>query len=293
MADPFALIGPASISFSGGRTSAYMLYRIVQAHGGVLPENIMVLFANTGKEREETLRFVYECGSRWSVKIHWVEWRKDAPGFEEVGFNSASRQGEPFEALIKSKQRLPNWQERWCTGFLKVTAMHRYLASTGLQIGAFSEVIGLRDDEGHRILPGLERAKKDGRHVVYPLAEAGITKPMVLAFWKDQPFDLGLKDGDGNCDVCFLKGKGLRKRIIRETPSAHKWWDRMEREQNGFFDRRDTIADLVAQVREEPDLFDPADPAEYDVECGDSCGGDSPIEISALQAIYERAKATA
>jgi hypothetical protein len=33
--DPFLITGPAVISFSGGRTSGYMLHRIVQAHGGM------------------------------------------------------------------------------------------------------------------------------------------------------------------------------------------------------------------------------------------------------------------
>ena len=85
MSDPFFLRGPALVSFSGGRTSAYMLWRILQAHGGTLPDDVVVAFANTGKEREETLRFVHECGSRWNVPIRWIEYRVDT-GWEEVGF---------------------------------------------------------------------------------------------------------------------------------------------------------------------------------------------------------------
>jgi 3'-phosphoadenosine 5'-phosphosulfate sulfotransferase (PAPS reductase)/FAD synthetase len=75
MTNPFLVQGPAVISFSGGRTSAFMLHEILAAHGGALPSDIIVGFANTGKEREETLRFVHECGSRWNVDIHWIEWR--------------------------------------------------------------------------------------------------------------------------------------------------------------------------------------------------------------------------
>lgn len=75
MADPFFITGPALISFSGGRTSAYMLWRIIQAHGGVWPENVVVVFMNTGDEREETLAFVRECAERWGVKVIWLEWR--------------------------------------------------------------------------------------------------------------------------------------------------------------------------------------------------------------------------
>ena len=64
---------PSLISFSGGRTSAYMLKKIIDAYNGKLPKDIVVCFANTGKEMEETLEFVHECENRWNIKIHWLE----------------------------------------------------------------------------------------------------------------------------------------------------------------------------------------------------------------------------
>lgn len=42
--------GPAQVSFSGGRSSGMMLCKIVEAHGGTLPSDVIVAFANTGKE---------------------------------------------------------------------------------------------------------------------------------------------------------------------------------------------------------------------------------------------------
>lgn len=49
--DPFRLDGPAIINVSGGRTSALMLRRILDAHGGALPGDAHAVFQNTGKER--------------------------------------------------------------------------------------------------------------------------------------------------------------------------------------------------------------------------------------------------
>lgn len=71
---PFHIDGPRAIQFSGGRTSARMLWGHLDAHDGQLPADTVVLFENTGKEREETLVFVDECSRRWSVPIVWLEW---------------------------------------------------------------------------------------------------------------------------------------------------------------------------------------------------------------------------
>jgi len=284
---PFQIDGPATISFSGGRTSAYMLWRILQAHGGKLANSTSVVFANTGKERPQTLQFVKDVSDHWGVHVTWVEWRDNEAGFEVVSFETASRNGEPFEALIKKKKRLPNWSERWCTGFLKVKSMHAYLKTLGMEIGEFVEVIGLRADEGARILRGEERAVKDGRTVLYPLGLARVMKADVMAFWAAQAFDLALKPHEGNCDVCFLKGRGIRMRLLRDFPGIGDWWDQQEREQNGWFDKRDTIAELIAEVRQSPE-FNWENEPEVDGECGDVCGGDSAFETEVLNKLYLR-----
>ena len=65
--DPFKIDGQTCISFSGGRTSAYMLWRVLRSNGGTLPTECVVCFANTGKEDGATLRFVRGCGERWGV----------------------------------------------------------------------------------------------------------------------------------------------------------------------------------------------------------------------------------
>ena len=70
MRDPFTIDRPTCISFSGGRTSAYMLWRVLDANGGLTAQTV-VCFANTGKEVEATLRFVRDCASHWRVPIHW------------------------------------------------------------------------------------------------------------------------------------------------------------------------------------------------------------------------------
>lgn len=280
--DPFIIDGPCLWSFSGGRTSAYMLWRALQAYGGKLPDDHVVAFANTGKEREETLRFIYECGSRWGVEIAWLEWRDAKPCFETVGFNSASRNGEPFAGLIAKKGYLPNAVTRFCTQELKVRVIRDYCRSLGWE--KWKNAVGLRHDEGHRVMKALARnhEAKERFTAAVPLANAMVTVRDVRDFWSAQPFDLGLRHYEGNCDLCMLKGRGSLKTIMREQPGCADWWITQESVVTGL--RASTsgarfaeysYADLAREVAEQPHLFDDLPSDEHDAECGLWCPGEA------------------
>ena len=224
MRDPFLIDEPTVISFSGGRTSAYLLWRVLQSNHG-LPDEAIVCFANTGKEEEATLEFVRDCSVNWNVPIHWVEYRANDPGFEEVSFETASRNGEPFEQLILKKKYLPNPVTRFCTIEMKIRAIHKLLKSKGWKHNENMDWVGIRADEPRRVAK-IARER-------LPLVTAGITAKDVGKFWSEQPFDLGLpnvngKTLHGNCDLCFLKGAGQTLSLIAEKPERAIWWARME-----------------------------------------------------------------
>ena len=233
MSDPFRVDGPTSISFSGGRTSAYLLWRVLQANGGLPPQTI-VCFANTGKEHEATLRFVRDCGQRWSVPIQWVEYRDDDRGHALVDFQTASRDGQPFEAIVRRRRYLPNPVTRFCTSELKIRPMHRLVRLQGWE--EWDQLIGIRADEPRRVakIRARGRSTETTRETMrMPLAEAGIGVHDVAAFWKAQPFDLELLTVDGrtlagNCDLCFLKPPAQRLAMIKAEPQRAAWWMRME-----------------------------------------------------------------
>ncbi len=272
--NPYLIEGPALVSFSGGRTSAYMLYQILQAHGGTLPDDVHVCFANTGKEREETLRFVHECGSRWGVRVHWLEWRAMPDRFEEVGYNSANRSGAPFEGLIALRGRLPNPVQRFCSRELKVEPIKAYCRSLGWD--RWANIIGLRYDEGKRVRNKLNENDKSGHRwkSSMPLYAAKVTRDDIMEFWSEQDFDLGLQPYEGNCDLCFMKGTRILHSIIRSDPSKAQWW--IEREATGNrFERDRSYAEMADRVDRQPllRLLDPDQ--EYDAECGLTCAGEA------------------
>jgi hypothetical protein len=231
MRDPFLIEGPAVISFSGGRTSGYMLWRILQAHGGTLPDDICVIFANTGKEMPETLDFVQECSDRWNVPITWVEYRPKIDGqkqFAIVDYYCASRLGEPYEAVINDRGMLPNQVSPFCSSELKTRTMHRLIRSWSWD--EWSACVGIRADEERRLAKARGRTTMEtsSESLLYPLAEAGITKYVVGTFWRSVGFDLQLPNMNGttmhgNCDLCFKKGQRVQS-LIRENPSRALWW---------------------------------------------------------------------
>jgi len=253
VSSPFEIDGPAVISFSGGRTSGYMLWWILN-HG--LRPDVHVLFANTGKERPETLRFVHEIEMRWNVPIHWVEYRRDAGGaayMEEVTYSTASRDGEPFEALITSRG-LPNPVFRFCTQELKIRPMRDWMRGRGYE--HWTNVVGIRADEPRRVskMREADALRRERWNIALPLADAGITEANVMVFWGVQRFDLHLKPHEGNCDLCFLKAPKKRQQIMRDRPDLGVWWMAQEARTGSRF-RKDTPG--YDELLDQGDLFAP------------------------------------
>lgn len=249
----FRVSGPTVISFSGGRTSGMLLRLTLDAHGGTLPDDCHVVFANTGKEREETLRFVDECSRRWGVPIHWVE-RAGRNLHREVTYETASRNGEPFAALIRERRFLPHALARFCTVELKLLIVRALMLS--LRYSEWANVVGLRADEAPRVAKLAARNDLGEQEwtSMWPLYSAMITKGDVLSFWRAQCFDLALRPGESNCDHCFLRGRRSAERLIRERPEGVEWWAQMETEIGGRF-RRDEpqgYRGMVDRVRRLP-----------------------------------------
>ena len=232
--NPYKITEPTCISFSGGRTSAYMLHQVLQVNQG-LPNDAVVCFANTGKEDEKTLEFVRDCSVNWNVPITWIEYQDhDDPieRYKTVNFDTASRNGEPFEAIIRKRQYLPNPVTRFCTSELKIRPMACHLKHLDMFADCTkSELenaswIGLRADEARRA------AKiKDKRRI--PLFTAGVTVQDIGAFWDKQEFNLELptykgRTLAGNCDLCFLKPGNQVATLIAEKPERAIWWANME-----------------------------------------------------------------
>jgi len=278
------------VSVSGGRTSGLMAYLLWTRYKDKY--EMIFVFANTSREKEETLLFLHQLEQNFGMSIVWVEakvWHgvRKSSTHSIVNYNTAARNGEIFEEVIK-KYGIPSKSTPHCTRELKTNPIKSFAKSVGFKDCLM--VIGYRKDEPKRVNLITAAMKKQW----YPLWEWGITKADVAVSWKAQNFDLQLQDWEGNCKLCHKKSKRKLLTQIVSDPNSTKWVQNMEekyghvspKQYKGklplmFFRGWQSIRDLLQESKEPFNLaVDKSmitDGSEYDFEldeqedCADSC----------------------
>lgn len=156
------------ISFSGGETSAFMLWWLLQNKSDEY--DFSIIFANTGRENDETLEFVRKCAEHFGCEIIWVEavihpeYRKGTT-HKVVTFETATRNQDwkrrkdtPYEMMVK-KYGLSNISNRNSTRELKERPIHSYMKSIGFKKKEYETFIGIRVDEFDRMNSGKSEYK--------------------------------------------------------------------------------------------------------------------------------------
>ncbi len=218
------------VSFSGGETSGYMAKYLIDNKSDEY--EMVFVFANTGEENEATLKFVDQCDKHFGLNVVWVEAKVNpikGKGIRHriVDYKTASRNGKPFEDLIK-KSGIPNMAAPFCSEKLKKLPIESYMKSIGWK--NYYKAIGIRSDEIDRVSPNRIAQK-----VIYPFVEMkDTTKPEVNFWWSKQPFRLPLKGYEGNCKVCWKKSLRKLGTIGKYNPQHFDFFKRMEDEYEDF-----------------------------------------------------------
>jgi 3'-phosphoadenosine 5'-phosphosulfate sulfotransferase (PAPS reductase)/FAD synthetase len=198
-------------NFSGGRTSAYMVLHYYTCGD-------IVLFCDTGREHPDTYRFINDFEANEGIPITRLKY----PG--------------GFDGLLKAEKNkaIPNPVKRFCTKVLKIKTARRYLRSIGLF--SYENFIGFRSDEQLRVIRYKEKWQQVRTR--FPLYEDGISKAIILDYWKQKSYNLEIPSILGNCTLCFMKGKNAIVSILARYPELAEPWindEKLDTENHTYF----------------------------------------------------------
>lgn len=190
------------VSFSGGRTSAYLVYLMEQKR---LKEGIEVkyIFMDTGAEHPATYKFIREIVKFWDIPLiilqadinqelgkgnDYIEWKPE-------DIQTRMPVLKPFKDMVK-KYGTPYIGGAFCTDRLKLQPFNKYCLDN-FGKGNYQTWIGIRTDEKRRL--------KDKEGISYLADISDFDKNDIINWWKEQPFDLSIPEHLGNCIFCIKK----------------------------------------------------------------------------------------
>ena len=277
------------VTVSAGESSLYMAQWLWENKKEEY--NMVFVFANTGQEREESIKFLLRCEANFGFKIHYIESvvhhkSKKSSTYIEVPPAYLDFSGKVFEGMIK-KYGIPNKAYPHCTRELKNNPI-KWFAKDYFKGESYLLALGIREDEMDRVNP---KYKEFG--IIYPLITMRrMTKAKINFWWSQQHFRLELKGYEGNCSWCWKKSDKKLYLIAIENKEAFDFPMKMEekykfnkikkgvevQEPKVFFRGKRSTIELLEyaesikdnlKVKDENDIYDPTESCEIFSNCGD------------------------
>lgn len=215
------------VNVSGGRTSAYMAHWLRENKSSEY--EMVFIFANTGFEHPDTLRFLNDVDKHFGLGLIWVESVVN-PGrrgttHKIVSFETANRNGQPFRDVIE-KYGLPNQSYKHCNREMKFNPMTSYIRKEkGWKKGTYDLALGIRSDEKRRVSETAENQR-----VIYPLVHMNpVDKSFILDWFKQFEWDLTIPEYLGNCLTCYKKSDKKLNLVYQYDPLSFNFFREMER----------------------------------------------------------------
>ncbi len=204
------------VSFSGGRTSAYLCKVMIDTYGR---DNVDFIYMDTGAEHPKTYEFIKNVNEFFGLELVCLRGNFDSPlgtgaTFEVVSVDSIGCDLAPFKSYAR-KYGTPTVAGANCTSRMKEETHDKYCNEKYGKKG-YETWIGIRADEPRR-LKGV--GKRIDLRYMAEITDA--EKPDVLAFWAKQSFDLEIEEHLGNCVFCVKKGANKIALAAREEPELY------------------------------------------------------------------------
>ncbi|HEJ9057186.1 TPA: phage N-6-adenine-methyltransferase [Serratia fonticola] len=196
-------------SLSGGRSSGVLVHLLEQRR--VAGVDVKYIFMDTGAEHPGTYDFVRNIVKHWNIDLICLRVVVNPKlgkgnGYKVIGVDEIGPDLQPWRDVC-AKYGTPYVHGAFCTRTMKLEPFERYCKD---HFESYHTWIGIRADEPKRL------KERDG--VSYLADISDFEKSDVLAWWKEQPFDLEIPEHDGNCLFCVKKGINKVALAARDNP---------------------------------------------------------------------------
>lgn len=197
------------VSFSGGRSSALLVYLMKKQH----PDTDFV-FMDTGAEHPKTYEFVKNVVNYFDINLTCLRVVVNPElgsgnSYRIISLDELKQDLQPFRDVCY-KYGLPYLGGAFCTRAMKLEPFTRY-CNNKYGKNNYQTWLGIRADEPRRL------KAKDGYSYLADICD--FDKQDVINWWKRQPFDLEIPEHLGNCVFCIKKSIS---KIALATRDEHK-----------------------------------------------------------------------
>lgn len=204
------------VSFSGGRTSAYLCKVMIDEFGR---DNVDFIYMDTGAEHPKTYEFIKKVDKYLGLDLvclrgQFNQERGQGHTYKIINVDDLKCDLESFDGYAK-KYGTPTVAGASCTSRMKEETHDKYCNDTYGK-GGYETWIGIRADEPRRL--GGVGKRVDLR---YMAEVTDAEKQDVLDWWKGQPFDLEIDEHLGNCVFCVKKGPNKLALAARDEPELY------------------------------------------------------------------------
>ena len=201
------------VSFSGGRTSAYLVHLMEQKRKSGEIDNVHYVFMDTGAEHPKTYEFIRKCVDHFGIDLTCLrvdvnQTLGEANSYTQIGLNECKPDLQCWRDISK-KYGTPYVHGAFCTLMMKTNPYRQYCDQTFGKKN-YTNWLGIRIDEGGRL--------KEKPFTRYLAEISAMDKLDIIGWWKEQPFDLEIDEWLGNCVFCMKKGTNKIELARRAEP---------------------------------------------------------------------------
>lgn len=218
------------ISFSGGRTSAYLVNLFKD------DPDAHFVFMDTGAEHPSTYQFVKDVVKNWGIELVCLRVEinpilKKGNAYKIIALGDLKQDLKPWGAML-SKYGAPAYDMPYCTARMKTEPFEKY-CDDSFGKGNYERWIGIRADEPKRLpieilekigLPIHKLAVNQKRGYRYLAEISNFEKEDVIDWWGNQNFDLAISEHLGNCVFCIKKSINKVALAAKDEPEQLVKW---------------------------------------------------------------------